>query len=229
MSDTSWGRPGEQGRLDQDRGGSKRGERRGGSGGAGGGRGGEGGEKLPDLRVQLQGGNRTVGQFEPQEEAGGGVGSSVDLRAKLTNQRRGGGGGEGRDLREDLQGRRGEVEEERALSPREQQRKTAAEERERLRNRARGGGGAGGQRGQGRGGVGGQVKGQHARQNGREEGGRGQENGGEEHGQNRGGERKHIPRPKKNTENFNPCHDAPPLRYRTSIHNHTSDNYLPGF
>lgn len=224
-SDTSWGRPGE-GKVEQqwgrkDRRGDRQVHER------------QVQERqvherhetqVQDLRVQLQGGQRTVvDQVEGSEVP------VPDLRSKLSQRR-----GEGnKDLREDLNSRRaggGEEGDERPLSPRDQQRRAAAEERERLRNRARGGGG-----GQQRGGSGGQQRGgnqhqqqgrggQHhgGRQNGREhEGGprvqvnnQQHQNGVHEpqqqHGKQGGG--KQIPRPKKNTENFNPSHEAPPMR-----------------
>ena len=235
-SDTSWGRPGE-GKVEQqwgrkDRRGDRQVQER------------QVHEKqempVQDLRVQLQGGQRTVVDQEESLE-----GPVPDLRSKLS-QRRGEGGN--KDLREDLNNRRaagggGEEGDERPLSPREQQRKAAAEERERLRNRARGGGGGGGG-GQQRGGSGGQQRGgkgpgggnqhqQQGRGGGQHQGGRQNGRGGEhevgsrvqvnnhqngvhhepqqQHGK-QGGGKQQIPRPKKNTENFNPSHEAPPMR-----------------
>merc|ERR550532_856094 len=171
-------------------------------------------KQVQDLRVQLQGGQRTV-----VDQVEGSEGPVPDLRSKLSQRR-----GEGnKDLREDLNNRRaggGEEGDERPLSPRDQQRRAAAEERERLRNRARGGGG-----GQQRGGSGGQQRGgnQHQQQGrgGQHHGGprvqvnnQQHQNGLHEHQQQHGkqGGGKQIPRPKKNTENFNPSHEAPPMR-----------------
>ena len=226
-SDISWGRPGE-GKVEQqwgrkDRRGDRQVQER------------QVQERaepqVQDLRVQLQGGQRTV-----VDQVEGSEGPVPDLRSKLSQRR-----GEGnKDLREDLNSRRagggGEEGDERPLSPRDQQRRAAAEERERLRNRARGGGGGGG--GQQRGGSGGQQRGgkagsnQHQQQQGRggqhhggKQNGREQEAGSrvqvnnqqngihephQQYGKQGGG--KQIPRPKKNTENFNPSHEAPPMR-----------------
>ena len=212
-SDISWGRPGE-GRVEHQQWGRK--ERRGGER-----QDQRGGERQDHqvqirsgaVRVQLQGGQRTV-----VDQVEGSEGPPADLRSKLSQRR-----GEGnRDLREDLNNRRAEEGEERPLSPRAEQRRAAAEERERLRNRARGGGSGGG--GQHRGGRGGnnqhhqQTRGgqNHAgRQNGRDhDHHQPHQNGVHDHqhqqGKQSGG--KQIPRPKKNTENFNPSHEAPPMR-----------------
>merc|ERR550534_2761807 len=216
-SDISWGRPAE-GRVEhqqwgrKDRRGGERQDQRGGD---------RQDHQVQDLRVQLQGGQRTV-----VDQVEGYEGPPADLRSKLSQRR-----GEGnRDLREDLNNRRAEEGEERPLSPRAEQRRAAAEERERLRNRARGGGSGGG--GQHRGGSAGQQRGgrgsnnQHhqqarggqnhaGRQNGRDhDHHQPHQNGVHEHqhqpGKQGGG--KQIPRPKKNTENFNPSHEAPPMR-----------------
>merc|ERR1719328_618484 len=112
-SDISWGRPGE-GRVEHQQWGRK--EKRGGER-----QDQRGGERQDHqvqirsgaVRVQLQGGQRTV-----VDQVEGSEGPPADLRSKLSQRR-----GEGnRDLREDLNKRRAEEGEERPLSPRAEQR-----------------------------------------------------------------------------------------------------------
>merc|ERR1719234_1561552 len=197
--------------------------------------------QVQDLQVQLQGGQRTVVDQEESSEGPvadlrsklsqkRGEGGNKDLREDLNNRRAaGGGGGEEGDERP-LSPR----EQQRKAAAEER-------ERLRNRARGGGGGGQqrGGSGGQQRGGKGpggnqqhqqqGRGGGQHhgGRQNGRggehESGSRVQVNNHQngvqhhephqqqQHGK-QGGGKQQIPRPKKNTENFNPSHEAPPMR-----------------